>query len=98
MFGFRAMDLVVLAVYAYMMCCFFKKGDMTVKGLATVVLVLYFGTRHAGSCEGFDAPRLAKDLEEDVKEVEKDIEDYFEKTNWHFIFSRNATKYIPSMH
>ena len=82
MFGFRGMDLVVLAVYAYMMCCFFKKGDMTVKGLATVVLVLYFGTRHAGkSCEGFDAPRLAKELEEDVKEVEKDIEDYFEKSN-----------------
>ena len=81
MFGFSAMDLVVLAVYAYMMCCFFKKGDMTVKGLATVVLVLYFGTRHAGSCEGFNAPELAKELEEDVKEVEKDIEDYFEKTN-----------------
>ena len=75
MFGLTLETIVILAVYGYVMCCVIKKGDMKMKGLVTVVVVVYVMSVK----DGFGDKKLkniSKDLTKDVKKVKEDIKEY----------------------
>jgi len=67
------MQLAVLVGYAYLMCCYLKKGDMKMKGLLTVAVVLFLCMRS----EGLDF----KEVETDVKKVKDDIKAHQDASN-----------------
>jgi hypothetical protein len=79
MFGLSLMQVAVLVAYAYLMCCYLKRGDMKMKGLLTVAVVLFF-CMGVGS-EGFDIKSLTDTLKTDVKKVEDDIKGYQKASN-----------------
>ena len=78
MFGVPLTKIAVLAVYAYLMCCYLKRGDIKTKGLLTVAVVLFMCM---GVGEGFDIKSLTDTLKSDVKKVEDDIKDYQKASN-----------------
>jgi hypothetical protein len=78
MFGLSLMHIAVLAGYAYLMCCYLKRGDMKMKGLLTVAVVLFLCM---GTSEGFDFKMFSDKMKTDVKKVEDDIKDYQKASN-----------------
>jgi hypothetical protein len=87
MFGLSLMHIAVLAGYAYLMCCYFKKGDMKMKGLLTVAVVLFL----CMGSEGFDIKSLTDTMKTDVDKVKDDIKDYQKASN----IGNNAVKKGP---
>lgn len=75
MFGPTVDSVLVLGIYAYLMCCVIKKGDMKKKGGITAVVVIYFLCQSSLYRDTFDNG-VVKTLEADVKKVEKGIKDF----------------------
>ena len=67
MFGFTITQLLVVAAYGYVMCCFLKPGETSKKMLLTGVLVLYLCME---GFEGFNYTDATADLKKDIQEFQ----------------------------
>jgi len=76
MFGQQLDILVVLSVYAYLMCRVLKRGDRKRKGLLTLVLLLYLSYQPSIYPRDTFDNDVVKGLEADVKKVEQGIKDF----------------------
>jgi hypothetical protein len=86
MFGLPVDSVLILLLYAYLMCRVLKKGDMKKKGGLTILVILYFtcGRRIYDTFDN-EAVDPVKDIKEelkgDVQKVEAGIKKYLDSSS-----------------